>query len=264
MPSQLPSRFRPARARLALALLLFAAACEGSLADPRAVPIDPGGPPTDGTRPTRVLFIGNSLMAMQDVPMIVEALAAASGDTLRVRSRAVPGMMLRNHWESSVTRRALESEGPWDLVILQEVAVVSDTGRVYLNDYVGRFRRATAAPIALLSVWGPRSDTTLFDVIGRSFSGAAQANGAQLVPVGEAWRLALRRRPEVRLYMDEMYPSLAGAYLSALVIYQAILGKSPVGLPARLTLRDGTQIVLDESVAHFLQACARDAAAPVS
>jgi hypothetical protein len=54
-----------------------------------------------------------------------------------------------------------------------------------------------------------------------------------LLPVGEAWRAAWRRDPEMPLYgPDGFHPTATGTYLAALVIYQQISGRSPVGLPA--------------------------------
>ena len=54
-----------------------------------------------------------------------------------------------------------------------------------------------------------------------------------LPPVGEAWRAAWRRDPDVPLYgADGFHPTLTASYLAALVIYQQINGQSPVALRA--------------------------------
>jgi hypothetical protein len=73
-----------------------------------------------------------------------------------------------------------------------------------------------------------------------------------LFPVGEAWRGAWRRDPEMPLYgPDGFHPTPTATYLAALVIYQQITGRSPVGLPA------GTQMPADR--ARLLQEAAQEA-----
>jgi hypothetical protein len=62
----------------------------------------------------------------------------------------------------------------------------------------------------------------------------------------------------VGLYADGLHASPAGAYLSALVIYSRLLGKTPIGLPASLRLRSGVMISIPSQVAAVLQAAAAE------
>src|SRR6478735_4708719 len=105
-----------------LALLLAAASM--------AAAADPG--------PIRVLFIGNSLTAANNLPAIVEAIARANGDRVVVRQMAYPDFSLEDHWQQGAARRAI-AEGGWSFVVLQQGPSSLEDSRVLLVDYAKRF-----------------------------------------------------------------------------------------------------------------------------
>jgi hypothetical protein len=237
---------RPARVAAAAVLVLLAAACTGSITQPEP-------------EERRVLLIGNSLLDTNGTAPLLQALADASGQRLVLRPRIRPGMNLSVHWMDERTRALLEEE-QWDFVILQEAAVVSDTGRAVLRDYAGRFRDATSGRVALFAPWAPRDGPHWFPVIHESFMLAAEATGTGLVAAGEAWRTALGRDGTVPVYAgDGVYPSVEGAYLNALILYQYIFGRTAVGLPSELALREGGRVRIESAVALLLQQAAAEA-----
>ena len=80
--------------------------------------------------------------------------------------------------------------------------------------------RAHGTRPALLTVWpeGWRADA-LPEVI-KSYSRAAAAARAELLPAGVAWQLAWRCSARTRLYgPDDFHPSPTGTYAAALVVY---------------------------------------------
>jgi len=69
-----------------------------------------------------------------------------------------------------------------------------------------------------------------------------------LLPVGEAWRAAWRRDPDVPLYgPDGFHPTPTATYLAALVIYQQVSGRSPIGLPALPDMPVARALLLQEA-----------------
>jgi hypothetical protein len=93
--------------------------------------------------------------------------------------------------------------------------------------------RASGARTALYMVWPESNRREAFDAVSHSYAQAAQDVNGMLFPVGEAWRAAWRRDPSVPLYgPDGFHPTPTATYLAALVIYQQISGRSPLGLPA--------------------------------
>jgi hypothetical protein len=233
------------------AALLIVSACLGT------GPTDPE-PIGEGRR---ALFIGNSYLYTQDIPGIVQALAdSAGGDQIAVATVAGPNLALIDHWNLGTARQAI-AQGGWEWVILQQgpssVAINRDSLRLVSQLFAGDITQVSAKP-ALFSAW-PTSDREQdFPRAIESYTLAAADVNGLLLPVASAWLAAWARDPSVGLYADGLHASPAGAYLSALVIYSRLLGKTPIGLPASLRLRSGVMISIPSQVAAVLQAAAAE------
>ncbi len=211
----------------------------------------------------RVLFIGNSLTAYNDLPAIVGALAKAGRQpALDWKSVLLPGTSLEDQWRAGQARKAI-GQGPWDYVVLQQGPSALEESRRSLLDYVGRFAkeiRAAGARPAIYMVWPSSSRTSDFDDVSQSCRMAARQVDGLLFPVGEAWRAAWKRDPKLAFYsQDGLHPTPAGSYLAALVMYGQLYGKSPVGLPGTLALAQGTPIDVPAAEARLLQESADEA-----
>ena len=69
----------------------------------------------------------------------------------------------------------------------------------------------------------------------------------------------LKRHPGIALYQaDGQHPTEAGSYLAACVMYCTLFGKSPLGLPAKLSLKGVRLCSLPADRAKILQTVARD------
>ena len=87
----------------------------------------------------------------------------------------------------------------------------------------------------------------------------ARREKAALAPVGIAWENCLKRHPDIQLYQtDGRHPTEEGSYLTACVIYFTLFGKSPLGLPGRLSLKGTRLSNLPADRARILQTVARD------
>src|SRR4029453_17474018 len=107
--------------------------------------------------------------------------------------------------------------------------------RRLLVEYTRRFgdviRKAGAKP-ALYMVWPSSDRRPDARGVSQSYRAAAKAVNGFLFAAGDAWSLVLQRRRDLQLYSDDgLHPTMAGTYLAALVIYQGLYGRSPVGLP---------------------------------
>jgi hypothetical protein len=186
----------------------------------------------------RVLFIGNSLTAANDLPSMVAALAAAAGaGRLETRVIARGGYSLEDHWNDGQARRAIAGGG-WSFVVLQQGPSALPESQVLLRQYTRRFNdlivRAGARP-ALYMVWPSRERFGDFDGVRLSYTKAAQDVDGLLLPAGEAWRVAWRRDEHLALYgPDDFHPSPLGSYLAALVIVHRLTGRMPSSPPLRL------------------------------
>ena len=92
-------------------------------------------------RAMRVLFIGNSLTAWNELPQVVARLAQADGQPQPlVRMVAVGGFSLEDHWHQGDARRAI-ADGPWDVVVLQQGPSALPESRRLLVEYARPLRR---------------------------------------------------------------------------------------------------------------------------
>jgi hypothetical protein len=241
----------PARrlvAALALvALLLVASGCGG-------------GGEEDATReaPLRILFVGNSLTAENDLPSVVAGIAENAGRRpVETRTVAPGGVSLEEHWSSTGAREAL-ADGPWDAVVLQQGPSSLPVSRAHLLAWAKRWAdevRANGARPALLAVWPEEERASALPDVIESYAVAAEASGAELLPAGAAWRTAWRRDPGLALYgSDGFHPSKLGTELAALVVYTGLTGASPGSLPLDGSVPSDTARILRDAAAEALAA----------
>lgn len=241
--------------------LLFGCAGESSQEGPKGPPRG-RRPPAAPESGLRVLFIGNSLTYANDLPLIVQALARAAGQTMHVESITYGGYSLDDHWSSGEAPRAIKSQR-WDFVVLQHGPSTLLSSRAELRNSVKKYdkiiRKAGGRP-ALYMVWPPLDRISYFDAVRDAYSLAASDVDGVFLPAGEAWRAAWRRDPDAPLYSgDDFHPSVAGSYTAALSIYGMLAGRSPEGLPSKLKLAGGRVIEVPADLARLLQEAAAEA-----
>jgi hypothetical protein len=193
------------------------------------------------SRPARsILFIGNSRTYPFDMPYMVREMAdsADAAEKYQIRVYALPGRSLRQHWEDPKVQELLAQK--WDDVVLQErsgghypdvssefhnygaliVRAVTDKGGrptmfVGWNYSGGTFAEAQ-----------PGSQSAYYQMIQSDHLRLSRETGAQLANVGQVWQSVLNANPPFRLESDGNHPTLHGSYLTALVIYAQLSGKS--------------------------------------
>jgi hypothetical protein len=178
-----------------------------------------------------VLFVGNSLTAINNLPGMVAALAEAAGVEFRYREVTVGGAGLEDHWNNGRAIAALE-EDQWDIVVLQQGPSSLPSSRVNLIEWTGRFAgriRELGARPAIYMVWPPLGGD--WDAVTRNYTDAAIAVDGLLLPAGEALRAIHRDLPSVPVFSsDQFHPSPEGSFLAALVIVGGLTGRSTEGL----------------------------------
>ena len=213
-----------------------------------------GGAAALPPRELRVLFIGNSLTATNDLPAVVAGIAGRAGHRLEYRTIAPGGYALEDHWNSGEARAALAG-GRWDAIVMQQGPSALPESQANLREWAIRWAaeaRARGARPALLTVW-PESyrRSALRDVIG-SYRRAAAAAGAELLPGGGAWREAWNCGPVALYGPDGFHPSLLGTYAAALVVYGRLFRAPVVGGPPPPGVRRRTARLLQWSAATSL------------
>lgn len=200
--------------------------------------------PAQPAAPLRVLFIGNSLTYVNDLPAMVAALGRSAGTPIEYEAVARPDVSLEDHWNQGDARRAI-ARGRWTWVVLQQGPSALPASRVLLIEYAKRFDgeiRRVGARTAIYMVWPSRARRGDFPGVIQSYVAAAAAVKATLLPVGAAWREAWALDARLPLYGDDgFHPSPMGSWLGALVIYRQLTGQEPPqGSVAGLSAVDGS------------------------
>jgi len=179
-----------------------------------------------------VLFIGNSLTYMNDLPGTVAQLASIGSDSIEVESVARPNFALIDHVNGLSDAVQVIRSARWDYSVLQQgpssLPISRDTlilATLLLDPEV----RAAGARTAELMVWPAADNMGAFDVVRGSYQEAARAVDGLFLPAAEAWRATWLADSRIRLYGDDgFHPSELGTYLRA----GGIRGKSPATTPS--------------------------------
>lgn len=206
------------------------------------------------TQDKKILFLGNSYTAANNLPMLVSELAKSLGDTVYYDSNTPGGSRLMNHATNTTTLSKINSED-WDFVIIQaqsqepslEPGILEEEVFPYaeiLNDSIKANNICTETVFYM--TWGRKYGDQqncdewppVCNYLGmqeRLASGyvlMAENNNATVAPVGLAWKQSMDNDPDslINLYSgDNSHPSVAGSYLTACVMYATMFQKTPSG-----------------------------------
>lgn len=185
----------------------------------------------------KVLFIGNSFTARNDLPGLIAQMAEARGKHLDHRLISAGGASLRMHWNKGDALKAIE-EASYDYVVLQEQSTLPIKNALRMHENIRLFDeviRASGAKTALYLTWARRHSPDSQEAITDAYQSIGKELGAIVVPVGIAWQEFQRRRDRPVLHdADESHPTLAGSYLAACVFLAVLFEESPVGLEVNI------------------------------
>lgn len=240
------------RPRFALVAAVVSLGCLGDSQGATA-PLPAGG--------THVLFIGNSLTYVNDLPRTVEQLAALTGDTVRTRTVAKPDYALIDHVADGAAAKALRSQR-WDVVVMQQGSSALDESRVILYQGVDSLLpliHAAGARPALYEVWPMASRSFDAARVRESYRSAAVRVNGLFYPAGSAWQEAWARDASLELLQsDGLHPTPTGTFLAALVMVEQLTGRDVRALPT-VAYAGGRQLTLAPSVIRLLQDAAHAA-----
>jgi prepilin-type N-terminal cleavage/methylation domain-containing protein len=215
------------------------------------------GRPDTRKTPIRILYIGNSYTAVNDLPAMVTALSASAKNQPPVQydTQFVGGATLELHWQQGTALQKIR-EGNWDFVVLQEQSLRPILDRPAMQEYARRFaaeiHNQGAVPLFFLS-WARQATPGLQGAYNSAYLGVAAGDQGEVAPAGMAWMAALQDNPQRVLYAaDGSHPSAVGSYLAACTFYGAIFCQSPEGLTGQINSGQA-QVSLSTAEAQSLQ-----------
>ncbi len=172
----------------------------------------------------RVLFVGNSLTYTNDLPGMVQHLAASTDRSLAVGVAALPNYSLEDHWASGIAVVIQRQRA--DIVVLQQGPSSLPANQAHLAHWAGQLApviRAAGGEPALLMVWPDIGRLSAFDDVHSAYRNAATAVDGLFLPAGEAWRAAWARDPGIATYGgDGFHPSAIGSMAAALTVFAVL------------------------------------------
>lgn len=222
-----------------------------------AGPIHPGRVAAAPDKGLRLLFIGNSLTYVHNVPDLVKRLAAGAGKpTPTVEMRAAPNVGLEDHWKEGWVAKALQ-KGHYDVLIMQQgpstlAASGADLGRWTAVLAAEAVKHGTRP--ALYEVWAPASGGMEASMV--NYRTAADAAGTAFYPAAAAWQAAWGAKPTLPLYgPDGFHASEHGALLAAMVITGVLFDVDPAAMPNLFkgTIKDDEMTVMREAARRAIK-----------
>jgi hypothetical protein len=181
----------------------------------------------------KVLFIGNSFTARNDLPGLIARLAEARGKALEHRLISAGGASLRTHWNAGEAQQVIR-DGHYDCVVLQEQSTLPVKNAKRMHENVRLFDeaiKAAGARTILYMTWARQNAPESQEAIADAYTSIGRELGATVVPVGLAWQRLLSQHEQPVLHdKDQSHPTLAGSYLAACVFLAVLFEESPVGI----------------------------------
>lgn len=223
---------------------------------------------TNAQKTKKVLFIGNSYTAVNNLPNMVAQVALSMGDTLIYDSNTPGGYTFEAHSTNTTTIAKINANN-WDYVVLQAQsqepsfppAQVEAETYPYADSLVRMiYENDSCTRVLFYMTWGRKngdaSNCPFYPVVctydgmqGRlrySYLEMGTTHGAEVSPVGVVWNTIRDTYPLIELYQaDESHPSLAGTYTAACTFYSAIFQKtigSGAYVPSGLAVSDASSI----------------------
>ena len=194
-------------------------------------------------RELRVLFVGNSLTYVNNLPRLLHAMAASQPGrpAITTMTYAAPGGTVAERWADGHAAAALR-DGHWDVLVLQErgglLACLVDSERRQESECRASERAhrdfaelagSRGSRVLLLATWGPDGDwQRRLDEAIRKLSGKLRSGGADVavVPAGSTLRAWARRQPaDAPAFPDGVHPGLPASLVMAAQLYRAVAGE---------------------------------------
>lgn len=220
----------------------------------------------------RILFIGNSYTAVNNLPQVMRDMCVATGHIADVQVSAPGGLTLSGHLGNSATQNLIQ-QGNWDFVVLQEQSQLPafPDGQV-----ATAFYPAVALLDSLIHIYSPCAKTVLYMTWGRKFgdqdncaffppictyegmdsllqlryTNAADSISAIISPVGPVWHYLRDSASTIELYQnDNSHPTAAGTFAAACSFYTIFFGEDPQNIPYDFILSNNDATTVKAAVA---------------
>ena len=216
----------------------------------------------------RVLFIGNSYTAVNDLPAKFRVIAAVRRHAVYTEMIAPGGVRLADHAVSPEVLDRIRF-GHWNFVVLQEQSQIPSVEQSREEQMfpaaralVREIRHAGSRPV-FYATWArkdgwPEQGMPDYGAMQEQISRAYRTIGEELhafvAPVGHAWALVGAERPDIPLWQDDgSHPTEQGTFLAANVLVATLFREVPQGLGTRGRIPEVQVHALQETAVRVTQ-----------
>uniref|UniRef100_UPI00404738B1 SGNH/GDSL hydrolase family protein n=1 Tax=Roseivirga sp. TaxID=1964215 RepID=UPI00404738B1 len=185
-------------------------------------------PPNEDPDAIKILFVGNSLTYVNDLPQELVNYAKTRDVNIATRMLAFPNFALEDHWNQGEMQDLITSN-KYDYVVVQQGPSSQEDGRTSLLEFGQKIKtlcESNGSKLAFYMVWPAKVNYHTFDGVIRNYSGAAAATKSILCPVGSIWKEHFDTTEDYSYYGPDLFhPSLAGTKVAAEVIFNSLFRK---------------------------------------
>lgn len=208
----------------------------------------------DAQDTTRVLFLGNSYTATNNLPKIIAGLSNKAGKPIFYLSNTPGGSTLDGHLNDP-NSLALIRRGTWDYIVLQEQSQIPTIPHFrdnlmfpavqQLHDTIAE--HAACARVIMFMTWGRQNGgqqcgpggnycspvfqdfAHMQDSLKSAYQAAGRLINALIAPVGISWQKVIQDTSIALHSSDESHPNLSGSYLASCALFEVIQDTTSVG-----------------------------------
>jgi hypothetical protein len=197
----------------------------------------------------RILFIGNSMTYVEDLPGLLTNLASSNGKTIITTQNTPGGYFLSDHVTDPVSL-SLMAQG-FDYIVMQEQSsgniqpVIPGSSITRPIGIIDSIAKANCSKILLYETpgypethpWSVEPYEDMQAEIIYKYSTAARSVRAAYLPTAHAFRDVINNHPAITgmwASPTDYHPGIKGQYLHACVLYSVLYNESALGSPAPL------------------------------
>ncbi|BFG69126.1 hypothetical protein KACHI17_00070 [Sediminibacterium sp. KACHI17] len=179
-----------------------------------------------------ILFIGNSLTYINDVPALVKELGKLDSISIDYKTISGPNYGLDDHLAEGMVQQEIKT-GKYDYVVVQQGPSALPESQANLMHAIAKYKalcKEFNTKLAVYMVWPFQSRLFDLDNVIFSYSKAGKTHSALICAAGLAWKIAWSIDSSLSLYgPDGFHPNMKGSLLAAMVIYGTLTGKYSFG-----------------------------------
>ena len=214
-----------------------------------------------------ILYLGNSLTYVNNIPMIIQRMARINDIEIRYECFTPGGATLEsilNTYRYSITSQLASKH--YHYMILQENSKTNFTNFPSFLDYASQLKAiadAYGTETILYQTWAYKDNSVMLnnlnlsrremqDLITNAYDDVADEIKCRINPVGEIFYAFSLAYPEINLYADDNHASLAGSYLASCVHYVSLFNEPVIGNQYEVKLDDNLKLLIQTFVSNYL------------